>query len=118
MDQDYASILTYCLLAAAVTAGLTAAVGRARRARSTPAKSLPYECGIVPERGVGPRLSVRFYVIAMLFVVLDVEAASFYPWAVRLRQLGAAGLADMAVFLVVLAVGYLYVWKKGALELR
>jgi NADH-quinone oxidoreductase subunit A len=61
---------------------------------------------------------VRFYVVAMLFVVLDVEAVTFYPWAVRLHGLGPLGLGEMGIFGVVLAIGYAHVWKKGGLDWR
>ena len=64
------------------------------------------------------RFPVRFYLVAMLFVVFDVEAASFYPWAVRLRELGSFGLIEMVTFIVVLGIGYAYVWKKGGFSWR
>ena len=62
------------------------------------------------------RFPVRFYLVAMLFVVFDVEAASFYPWAVRLRDLGAFGLIEMVTFVLTVLVAYAYVWRRGGLE--
>ena len=76
----------------------------------------PYECGIEPITGARDRYSIRYYLVAMLFVIFDVEAASFYPWAVKLKQLGSFGLIEMLVFIFILVVGYYYAWQKGALE--
>jgi NADH-quinone oxidoreductase subunit A len=79
-------------------------------------KSEPYESGIAT---IGPgrrRMPVRFYLIAVLFILFDIEVIFFLPWAVVFRQLGLFGLAEMAVFIVILLVGYVYAWKKGALE--
>ena len=79
-------------------------------------KSEPYESGI-PTIGPGTRrMPVRFYLIAVLFILFDIEVIFFLPWAVVFRQLGLFGLAEMAVFIVILLVGYIYAWKKGALE--
>jgi len=84
--------------------------------RPSPQKQVPYESGMVP---VGPgrrRISVKFYMIAMLFIVFDVEVVFLYPWAVVFKQLRLFGLIEMVIFLGILIVGYIYVWKKGALE--
>ena len=77
-----------------------------------------YECGVEPTSAVAGRFPVRFYLIAMLFVIFDVEAASFYPWAVQMHALRLFGLIEMIVFIVVLAIGYAYVWKKGGFAWR
>jgi NADH-quinone oxidoreductase subunit A len=84
--------------------------------RPTPAKMLPYECGIVPERAPRDRFPVKFYVIAMLFIVFDVEVIFLFPWAVTFRQLGLFGLVEMAVFIGLVFVSYVYVWQRGGLE--
>ena len=79
-------------------------------------KSMPYESGMNP---IGPgtrRIPVRFYLIAVLFILFDIEVIFFLPWAVVFRQLGLFGLAEMGVFILILMVGYIYAWKKGALE--
>ena len=84
--------------------------------RKSSVKSEPYESGIAP---IGPgtrRMPVRFYLIAVLFILFDIEVIFFLPWAVVFRQLGLFGLAEMAVFIVILLIGYVYAWKKGALE--
>ena len=114
----YQAVALYLGVAAVVVLAITASIGRMRQRRLRQAARTPYECGVASQPGVGPRFPVRFYLVAMLFVILDVEAIAFYPWGLRLRALGARGLADMAVFAVVLAIGYAYVWKKGGLDWR
>jgi len=80
------------------------------------AKSIPYESGIVPIGEGTRRMPVRFYLIAVLFILFDIEVIFFLPWAVAFRQLGLFGLVEMAIFIVILLIGYVYAWKKGALE--
>lgn len=80
------------------------------------AKSKPYESGVPDVTPVRPQFTARFYVIAMLFVIFDLEAAFIYPWAVNFDQLGMNGFVHMLVFIVLLFVSYAYAWKKGALE--
>jgi NADH-quinone oxidoreductase subunit A len=88
-----------------------------RPKRPTPAKVAPYESGIVPIRlPKAERFPVKFYVIAMLFIIFDVEAIFLYPWAVAFRQLGLFGLVEMVVFIGLVFVAYVYVWQKGGLE--
>ena len=85
--------------------------------RPTPAKLAPYECGIEPERlPKGERFSVSFYVVAMLFIIFDVETIFLFPWAVGFRQLGLFGLAEMAIFIGLVFVAYVYVWRRGGLD--
>jgi NADH-quinone oxidoreductase subunit A len=84
--------------------------------RPTPAKLAPYECGIVPERVPRDRFPVKFYVVAMLFIVFDVETIFLFPWAVTFRQLGLFGLVEMAIFIGLVFVAYVYVWQRGGLE--
>jgi NADH-quinone oxidoreductase subunit A len=82
----------------------------------TPRKSFPYESGMRP---IGPgtrRMPIRFYLIAVLFILFDIEIVFFLPWAVVFNQLGLFGLIEMFIFILVLLVGYVYAWKKGALE--
>ena len=75
-----------------------------------------YECGVDPLTAASVRVSVKFYLIALLFILFDLETAFLYPWAVLFRQLGLFGFIEMAVFVVILLAGLLYAWKKGALE--
>ncbi len=75
-----------------------------------------YECGVDPFTSASVRVSVKFYLIAILFILFDLESAFIYPWAVLFRQLGLFGFIEMAVFVFILLVGLIYAWKKGALE--
>jgi NADH-quinone oxidoreductase subunit A len=84
--------------------------------RPSPRKSEPYESGMKP---IGPgirRMSVRFYLIAVLFILFDIEVVFFLPWAVVFRDLKVTGFVEMTIFIVILLVGFIYAWKKGALE--
>jgi NADH-quinone oxidoreductase subunit A len=79
-------------------------------------KSQPYESGISPFGEGTRRMPVRFYLIAVLFILFDIEVVFFLPWAITFRQLGLFGLIEMVIFIAILLVGYFYAWKKGALE--
>ena len=79
-------------------------------------KLMPYECGIDPVDSARGRYTVRYYIVAILFVVFDVETIFLFPWAVRFKALGMFGLIEMLIFLAILVVGYIWIWKKGALE--
>lgn len=79
-------------------------------------KLRPYECGVEPETDARERYSVRYYIIAILFVIFDVETIFLFPWAVIYDKLALFGFIEMLVFLGILIFGYIYVWKKGALE--
>ncbi len=84
--------------------------------KTTEAKSMPYESGMNP---IGPgtrRMPVRFYLVAVLFILFDIETVFFLPWALVFRRLGLFGLVEMFLFIAILLVGYFYAWKKGALE--
>ena len=84
--------------------------------RPTPAKSAPYECGIVPDREPAQRFPVRFYLVAMIFIVFDIEIIFLYPWAVIYRELGAFGLWEMLIFAVAVFVSFIYLIGNGALN--
>jgi NADH-quinone oxidoreductase subunit A len=79
-------------------------------------KTAPYESGMKPIGPANRRLPVKFYLVAVLFIIFDVEVVFFLPWAVEMRDLGVYGLIVMGVFLVILTIGFIYEWKKGALE--
>jgi NADH-quinone oxidoreductase subunit A len=83
---------------------------------TNPNKNLPYECGVVPKADARAPFNVHYYLVAVLFVLFDLEAVFIYPWAVSLRSLGTAALAQMFVFMTVLLVGLVYAWKKGVFE--
>ena len=108
-----AMMIIVATLIAAIAIGLGELLGPKRQSK---VKAEPYESGIAP---IGPgtrRMPGRFYLIAVLFILFDIEVVFFLPWAVVFRQLGLFGLAEMGVFVAVLLVGYIYAWKKGALE--
>ena len=84
--------------------------------RSNPRKSQPYESGVVPFGQAQRRFPVHFYLVAVLFILFDVEIIFFFPWAVMFKALGLFGLIEMVIFIAILLVGYVYIWKKGALE--
>ena len=84
--------------------------------RDTPEKLMPYESGMTPIGTAVRRMPVRYYLIAVLFVLFDIEVIFLLPYAVVLRKLGLFGLIEMLVFVMILLIGYVYVWKKGALE--
>ena len=79
-------------------------------------KLMPYECGIDPVDNARGRYTVRFYIVAILFVVFDVETIFLFPWAVQFRALRMFGFVEMLVFLLIRVAGYVWIWKKGALE--
>jgi NADH-quinone oxidoreductase subunit A len=87
-----------------------------RKRANNPMKVAPYESGMVAIGQGQRRFPVRFYLIAVLFILFDIEVIFFYPWAVAFRQLGLFGLIQMLIFVGILLAGYIWVWKKGALE--
>src|SRR5256714_5163116 len=98
-------------------AGSLAASALLRPHKPTPSKLAPYECGIVPEHvPKGERFPVKFYLVAMLFIVFDIETIFLFPWAVEFRRLGLFGLIEMVVFIGLVLVAYVYVWKSGGLD--
>jgi NADH-quinone oxidoreductase subunit A len=115
--SEYLPILILAVLALGFAVLSLAASALLRPNKPTPAKLAPYECGIEPERlPKGERFSVKFYVVAMLFIIFDIETIFLFPWAVGFRQLGLFGLVEMAVFIALVFVAYVYVWKRGGLD--
>ena len=84
--------------------------------RPTRAKLSPYECGMTPMGDARERFSVKFYLVGMLFILFDVEAVFLYPWAVILRELKMFGFWEMLVYILIVLVGFFYIWKKGVLD--
>jgi NADH-quinone oxidoreductase subunit A len=84
--------------------------------RSNQVKAAPYECGMVTLGPTHQAVPIKYYIIAMLFLVFDLEVVFLYPWAVVFRELKLAGFVEMMVFVFILLVGFIYVWKKGALQ--
>ena len=86
------------------------------RPRPTAAKSATYECGVPPIGNARERYPIKFYLVCMIFILLDVDAAFLYPWALNFRELGLFGLVEMGVFMALLGGGFVYAWKSGALD--
>ena len=108
-----AILLIVSVLVALIAIGLGEILGPKKR---TTAKNIPYESGMDPIGAGTRRVPVRFYLIAVLFILFDIEVVFFLPWAIVFRQLGLFGLIEMFIFIVILLIGYVYAWKKGALE--
>lgn len=96
-----------------VMLGLSALLGPSK---PTPEKLAPYECGMPPVGDARERQSVKFYLVAMIFLLFDIEVAFLYPWAMALRDLGWGGYVQVLLFMGLLLTGYIYVWRKGALD--
>lgn len=116
--SPYGPVAIFLAVALVAAIAFSSVPGLLARKRPNPTKSEAYECGVEPTSDVSGRFPIRFYLIAMLFVIFDVEAASFYPWAVEMHALRVFGLLEMVIFVVVLAIGYAYVWRRGGFQWR
>jgi NADH-quinone oxidoreductase subunit A len=113
---EYVAIFVMMCLAgiiAAVIIGASHFLGHRTESR---AKLAPYECGMTTIGPTRRMMTIRYYIVAMLFLVFDIEIIFLYPWAVISRRLGLFGFIEMLVFVFILFIGYIYIWKKGALE--
>ena len=116
LAETYFPVLLQFLIAMTIAGGMLGAsylLGKKVRNR---VKDMPYECGIVPVGSARERFSVKFYLVAMIFILFDIEAVFLYPWAVVYRQLGLFAFFEMFLFLVLILSGFFYIWKKGALD--
>ena len=120
MLGNYVSVLIFLVVAtglAIVLLVLGSILGRlGARQHSDPEKRSPYECGFEAFEDSRTKFDVRYYLVAILFIIFDLEIAFLFPWAVARSALGGFGLVSMAIFLTILTVGFIYEWKKGALE--
>jgi NADH-quinone oxidoreductase subunit A len=117
----YLPLLIHFLLAGALASAIVLLSWLIGQRKPTRAKLSPYECGMVPVGDARQRFSVKFYMVAMLFILFDVEAVFLYPWAIILKELkamgqGMFGFCEMIVYIGIVLVGYWYIWKKGALD--
>ena len=114
--QGWLSILVMIALGAgfALTSVILSSLLGPRK--PTPEKMAPYECGMPPVGDARERQSVKFYLVAMIFLLFDIEVAFLYPWAMALRYLGLNGFMQVVLFMALLLAGYVYVWRKGALD--
>ena len=116
MLANYAPILIFLLIAGAISVVLLAARLHVRQRSQGRGQAAPYECGFEAFEDSRMRFDVRYYLVAILFIIFDLEIAFLFPWAVSLDAIGRFGLAAMGIFLAVLVVGFVYEWRKGALE--
>jgi NADH-quinone oxidoreductase subunit A len=116
MLGTYLPIILLILVALAFGLGSVVFSSLIGQKKYSKVKFAPYECGCEPVGNARDRFPIKFYMIAMLFILFDIEAVFLYPWAILYKKLGLFGLVEMGVFIVILFVGYIYVWKKGALE--
>ncbi len=112
----YLPLLMYFVLASGFAVAVVTLSYIIGYRRPTRAKLSPYECGMAPIGDARGRFSVKFYLVAMLFILFDVEAVFLYPWAVILRELKMFGFYEMLVYIGIVLVGFFYIWKKGALD--
>jgi NADH-quinone oxidoreductase subunit A len=112
----YLPLLLHILAVGVVASAIVILSWILGKRRPTRAKLSPYECGMIPVGDARERFSVKFYLVAMLFILFDVEAVFLYPWAVILRDLKMFGFWEMMVYIAIVLVGFFYVWKKGVLD--
>jgi NADH-quinone oxidoreductase subunit A len=114
--EQYFPVLLQVLLAMAIAGGMlisSAILGKRVRNR---VKDTPYECGVAPQGSTRERFSVKFYLVAMIFILFDIETVFLYPWAVVFRELKLFAFFEMLVFVVLILSGFYYIWKKGVLS--
>ncbi len=116
MLAEYWPVLLFLVVAGGLGIALLAIGFLAAPRNPDPEKSSPYECGFEAFEDARMKFDVRYYLIAILFIIFDLEVAFLFPWAVVFDKIGSIALVEMALFLVLLVVGFAYVWKKGALE--
>jgi NADH-quinone oxidoreductase subunit A len=114
--REYFPILVFLVIAGVIAVAMVAASFVLARQRPDSEKLSPYECGFEPFEDARIRFDVRYYLVAILFIIFDLEVAFLFPWAVSLGDIGMFGFWSMVLFLGVLTVGFIYEWRKGALE--
>ncbi|MGB9629183.1 MAG: NADH-quinone oxidoreductase subunit A [Thermodesulfobacteriota bacterium] len=113
---EYLAILIYILIAVAFAIFAILASHLLGQRKPSPLKEEPYECGMTTVGSSFRRIPIKYYIIAMLFLLFDIEVVFLYPWAVVFKELKVFAFISMAVFIGILIIAYLYIWKKGALE--
>jgi NADH-quinone oxidoreductase subunit A len=116
MAGSYVPLLILFAASAVAALGFVAVSSVLNPRRPTPQKEMPYESGMIPLGDTRARFSVKFYVVAISFIVFDLETVFLIPWAVEVKELGWSAFVAVTLFVIVLAVGLLYEWKKGGLE--
>jgi NADH-quinone oxidoreductase subunit A len=116
MNEGYLPILLMLAVAVIFSLAVVALSWLVGKRQDTSEKLMAYECGNIPTGNARQRFPIKFYIIAMLFIVFDIEAMFLYPWAIIYKSLKVFGLIEMALFIAILFIGFIYIWKKGALE--
>lgn len=116
MSSTYLPILLLFGVSVLNAVGMVVASQILNPRRATPEKDMPYESGMIPLGDTRARFSVKFYMVAISFIIFDLEAIFLIPWAVEMRALGWEGFIAMSIFMMVLVVGFVYEWKKGGLD--
>jgi NADH-quinone oxidoreductase subunit A len=116
MASDYLPVFVFLLIAVGMAVMVVVLSTILSRRKISAQKLMPYECGVDPIGTARRRFSVKFFVIAMLFILFDIEAVFLYPWAIIYKELRWFGFIEMGVFVAVLLLGLFYVWRRGALE--
>ena len=114
--SEYLFVIIFAIIALVVVVGILLLSALLGPRNPTPEKNMPYECGMLPSEEAKGRFPVRFATIAMLFIIFDIEVVFMYPWAVALDELKLFGLIEMAVFVFILAIAYVFIWGRGGLE--
>lgn len=114
--DNYGPLLLMFVLAAGLAGALIVASALFGRHKPSPEKDQPYECGIRPTGDARGPFSVHFYMVGLIFILFDIEAIFLYPWALVYHDLKVFGFVEMLLYIIILLVGYIYLWKKGALD--
>jgi len=116
LAETWFPVLVQAVLAMVIAAALVTLSFVVGRKLKNKVKDMPYECGIAPTGDAQHRFSVRFYLVAMLFILFDIEAIFLYPWAVVFKQLKMFGFMEMLTFVILILAGFFFIWKKGVLD--
>jgi len=116
LAETWFPVLIQALLAMVISAALVTLSFVVGRKLKNKVKDMPYECGIAPTGDAQHRFSVKFYMVAMMFILFDIEAIFLYPWAVVFRQLKMFGFLEMLTFVILILAGFFFIWKKGVLD--
>ncbi len=114
--DSYGSLLLMFILAMGLAGALVVVSTLVGRHKRSPEKDQPYECGIRPTGDAREPVFVQFYMVALLFILFDIEAIFLYPWALVYRDLRVFGFVEMLLYIIILLAGYIFLWKKGALD--
>ena len=116
MLAEYLPVLLFLLVSIIFSIGVLSLSFIASPKKPSNEKLSPYECGFEPFDDARTKFDIRFYLVALLFIIFDLEVAFLFPWAISLKNIGLFGYTSMMIFLIILTIGFIYEWKKGALE--